>query len=145
MIPYGRQEVTDEDIKSVIDVLKSDYLTQGPQVPIFEDKVKKFCNVKYAIASNSATSSLHAACFALGVSKNDIVWTSANTFAASSNCAIYCGAHVDFLDIDPRTYNICCSKLESKLKSAKSEGKLNKSCYTCPFNRSIFKDLKRDL
>ena len=126
MIPYGRQEVTDEDIKSVIDVLKSDYLTQGPQVPIFEDKVKKFCNVKYAIASNSATSSLHAACFALGVSKNDIVWTSANTFAASSNCAIYCGAHVDFLDIDPRTYNICSSKLESKLKSAKSEGKLPK-------------------
>ena len=126
MIPYGRQEVTDEDIKSVIDVLKSDFLTQGPQVPIFEDKVKNFCNAKHAVASNSATSSLHAACFALGVSKNDIVWTSANTFAASSNCAIYCGAHVDFVDIDPRTYNICSIKLESKLKNAKSKGKLPK-------------------
>ena len=126
MIPYGRQEVTDEDIKSVVDVLKSDYLTQGPQVPIFEHNVKEFCNAKYAVASNSATSSLHAACFALGVSENDIVWTSANTFVASSNCAIYCGAEVDFIDIDPRTYNICSLKLESKLKYAKSQGKLPK-------------------
>ena len=126
MIPYGRQEVTDEDIKSVVDVLKSDYLTQGPQVPIFEHNVKEFCNAKYAVASNSATSSLHAACFALGVSENDIVWTSANTVVASSNCAIYCGAEVDFIDIDPRTYNICSLKLESKLKYAKSQGKLPK-------------------
>jgi dTDP-4-amino-4,6-dideoxygalactose transaminase len=126
MIPYGRQEVTDEDIKSVVDVLKSDYLTQGPQVPIFEHNVKELCNARYAVASNSATSSLHAACFALGVSENDIVWTSANTFVASSNCAIYCGAEVDFIDIDPRTYNICSLKLESKLKYAKSQGKLPK-------------------
>jgi len=126
MIPYGRQEVTNEDIKSVVDVLKSDFLTQWPPVPILENKVKNFCNAKYAVASNRATSSVHAACFALGVSKNDIVWTSANTFAASSNCAIYCWAHVDFVDIDPRTYNICSIKLESKLKNAKSKGKLPK-------------------
>jgi UDP-4-amino-4,6-dideoxy-N-acetyl-beta-L-altrosamine transaminase len=126
MIPYGKQEITQSDIDSVIEVLKSDFLTQGPIVPIFENHIKNYCGSKYAIASNSATSSLHSACHALGVSKGDIVWTSANTFVASSNCAIYCGATVDFIDIDPRSFNICLNKLESKLILAKKNGNLPK-------------------
>lgn len=126
MIPYGKQEITQSDIDSVVEVLKSDFLTQGPVVPVFEEHIKNFCGSKYAVATNSATSSLHSACHALGVSKGDIVWTSANTFVASSNCAIYCGATVDFIDIDPRSFNICLNKLESKLILAKKSGKLPK-------------------
>ena len=126
MIPYGKQEITQSDIDSVVEVLKSDFLTQGPVVPVFEEHIKNFCGSKYAVATNSATSSLHSACHALGVSKGDIVWTSANTFVASSNCAIYCGATVDFIDIDSRSFNICLNKLESKLILAKKSGKLPK-------------------
>ena len=106
-IPYGRQSISNDDIDEVRDVLNSDFLTQGPRVPIFENNVAKYCNAKYAVATNSATSSLHSACVALGVSANDIVWTSANTFVASSNCALYCGADVDFVDIDLNTFNMC--------------------------------------
>ena len=126
MIPYGRQDITPEDIESVVDILKSDFLTQGPMVPKFENMIKDYCNVKFAIASNSATSSLHSACYALGVREGDVVWTAANTFVASSNSAIYCGANVDFIDIDPDTYNICLHDLERKLRSAKENNNLPK-------------------
>ena len=119
MIPYGRQEISQEDINAVIDVLKSDFLTQGPQVPLFEDAVKKSVNAKHAIAVNSATSALHIACLALGVGKGDTVWTSPITFVASANCALYCGANVDFVDIDPKTYNLSSKLLSDKLAHAK--------------------------
>ena len=100
MIPYGKQDISQEDIDEVISVLKSDFLTQGPLVPAFEKKVLENCKAKYAVASTSATSSLHLACMALNISNNDIVWTSPISFVASSNCALYCGATVDFVDID---------------------------------------------
>ena len=123
MIPYGRQSISQEDIDAVVDVLKSDFLTQGPAIKIFEDTVKNYCKSKYAVSFNSATSALHIACMALGVTKGDYVWTSAITFVASSNCALYCGASVDFIDINNETNNICVDKLEEKLK----EAKLNKN------------------
>jgi len=126
MIPYGRQDISQEDIDSVLDVLKSDFLTQGPVVPAFEDKLKMYCGVRNAVAVNSATSALHIACLALGVGPGDIVWTSAITFVASSNCALYCGAKVDFIDIDPRTYNISVKDLRSKLEEAEKNGVLPK-------------------
>ncbi len=126
MIPYGRQEVTKEDIDSVVDVLKSDFLTQGPVLPKFEKAVADFCNVKYAFAVNSATSALHLACLALDVGKGDIVWTAANTFVASSNCALYCGAEVDFVDIDPNTFNISTLELRKKLEQANKNNTLPK-------------------
>lgn len=125
-IPYGRQNITEEDIDAVVNVLKSDYLTQGPKVPEFEKAIKEHCNVEYALAMNSATSALHVACLALDVGKGDIVWTTPITFVASANCALYCGATVDFVDIDPRTYNISIQSLEHKLKAAKEQGKLPK-------------------
>ena len=125
-IPYGRQNITDEDIDAVVNVLKSDYLTQGPKVPGFEDAIKEHCNVGYAFAMNSATSALHVACLALDVGKGDIVWTTPITFVASANCALYCGATVDFVDIDQRTYNLSIQSLENKLKTAKEQGKLPK-------------------
>ena len=125
-IPYGRQNITDEDIDAVVNVLKSDYLTQGPKVPEFENAIKEHCNVEYALAMNSATSALHVACLALDVGKGDIVWTTPITFVASANCALYCGATVDFVDIDPRTYNLSIQSLEHKLKAAKEQGKLPK-------------------
>ena len=126
IIPYGTQSITDDDINAVINVLKSDFLTQGPMVNLFEEDIKSYCGAKYAIASNSATSSLHLACKALEVGAGDIVWTSANTFAASSNCALYCGASVDFVDINPSTFNICPQKLEEKLSYAKKNKLLPK-------------------
>ncbi len=126
MIPYGKQDISSEDIKKVIEVLKSDYLTQGPVVPEFEKIVANYCGSKYSIAVNSATSALHIACKALGVGKGDIVWTSANTFVASANCALYCGAEVDFVDINTDTFNISISKLSSKLEMAKKLNKLPK-------------------
>ena len=125
-IPYGRQNITEEDIDAVVNVLKSDYLTQGPKVPEFENAIKEHCNVEYALAMNSATSALHVACLALDVGKGDIVWTTPITFVASANCALYCGATVDFVDIDPRTYNLSIQSLEHKLKAAKEQGKLPK-------------------
>ncbi len=126
MLSYGKQSINQNDIDSVIEVLKSDFLTQGPQVPIFEKTVSKYCNTKFAVAVNSATSALHLACIALGLKKNDILWTSTNSFVASANCGLYCGALVDFVDIDPLTYNLCCNALETKLKKAKQENKLPK-------------------
>lgn len=126
MIPYGKQEITDDDINSVIEILKSEFLTQGPTVPRFEYEIKKYCDVGYAVAFNSATSALHSACHALGVNQGDIVWTSANTFVASSNSALYCGATVDFVDIEPDTFNLCTNSLEKKLEIAKKNGNLPK-------------------
>ncbi|PCJ50616.1 MAG: UDP-4-amino-4,6-dideoxy-N-acetyl-beta-L-altrosamine transaminase [Gammaproteobacteria bacterium] len=120
MIPYGKQDINQQDIDAVIDVLKSDFLTQGPQVPAFEQAMQKQCNAKHAIAVNSATSALHIACLALGVSKGDLVWTTPISFVASANCALYCGASVDFVDIDAVTYNLCSAKLEEKLIYAKA-------------------------
>jgi UDP-4-amino-4,6-dideoxy-N-acetyl-beta-L-altrosamine transaminase len=120
MIPYGRQNINQDDINAVIDVLRSDFLTQGPIVPKFEKAVANYCNAQYAVAVNSATSALHLACLSLGVSKGDIVWTTPITFVASANCARYCGAQVDFVDIDPRTYNMSADRLTEKLEKAKA-------------------------
>jgi UDP-4-amino-4,6-dideoxy-N-acetyl-beta-L-altrosamine transaminase len=126
MIPYGRQDISEADIQAVIEVLKSDYLTQGPAVPNFEKAVADYCKVKYSFAVNSATSALHISCLALGVGKGDLVWTSPITFVASANCAIYCGADVDFVDIDAATYNMSVNILEDKLIKAEKEGRLPK-------------------
>lgn len=126
MIPYGRQDISEADIQAVVDVLRSDFLTQGPAVPAFESAVASYCSAQHAIAVNSATSALHIACLALGVGKGDIVWTSPITFVATANCALYCGAEVDFVDIDPLTYNMSVQALAKKLAIAKSTGKLPK-------------------
>ncbi|MCH2158974.1 MAG: UDP-4-amino-4,6-dideoxy-N-acetyl-beta-L-altrosamine transaminase [Oleiphilaceae bacterium] len=125
-IPYGKQEISQVDIDSVIDVLKSDFLTQGPQVPTFENSLISACGAKYAFAVNSATSALHISCLALDLGPGDYLWTSPITFVATANCGLYCGASIDFVDIDPDTYNMCPAKLESKLKQAKAEGTLPK-------------------
>jgi len=119
MIPYGKQEITQQDIDAVVCALTSDFLTQGPQVPLFENSIKNAVNAEYAFAVNSATSALHIACLALEVGKGDVVWTTPITFVASANCALYCGADVDFVDIDPRTYNLSPKSLEEKLSHAK--------------------------
>jgi len=126
MIPYGRQAITQSDIDGVIDVLRSDYLTQGPVTPKFEEAVASHVGVRYAVAVNSATSALHLACVALGLGKGDWLWTTPVTFVASANCALYCGAQVDFVDIDPRTYNICPHALEVKLVAAAKTFRLPK-------------------
>lgn len=118
MIPYGRQFISQADIDAVSDILWSDFLTQGPVVPQFEEAVAHLCGAEYGIALNSATSALHVACIALGLGPGDYLWTSPNTFVASANCALYCGASVDFVDIDSRTYNLDVEKLEEKLKEA---------------------------
>ena len=126
MIPYGRQDINQDDINSVIDVLKSDFLTQGPQVPLFEKAIMNYCGANFAVAVNSATSALHIACLALGVGSGDYVWTSPNTFVATANCALYCGANIDFVDIDPVTYNLSTACLEEKLIQAEKQGQLPK-------------------
>lgn len=126
MIPYGRQHIDQDDIDAVVNVLKSDYLTQGPAVVAFEDRVASYCRVPHAVAVNSATSALHIACMALDVGPGDLVWTSPISFVASSNCALYCGAQVDFVDIDPDTYNISTDALRTKLTAAKGVGRLPK-------------------
>ena len=126
MIPYGKQNINQADIDSVVDVLKSDFLTQGPQVPLFEDKVTKYCGARHGVAVNSATSALHVACLALDLGRGDYLWTSPNSFVASANCGLYCGAQVDFVDIDPKTYNLSTEELEKKLIQAKKESKLPK-------------------
>lgn len=126
MIPYARQDINQQDINAVVEVLKSDFLTQGPQVPAFEQSIIEACDAKYAVAVNSATSALHIACLALGLGNDDWLWTTPNTFVASANCALYCGAKVDFVDIDPRTYNLCAKQLEKKLITAEKVGKLPK-------------------
>lgn len=126
MIPYGRQDITQADIDSVVGVLQSDFLTQGPMVPRFEQVVAQHVGASHALAVNSATSALHIACLALGLGPGDHLWTTPITFVASANCGLYCGAQVDFVDIDPRTYNLCPIALEKKLEVAKAEGKLPK-------------------
>ncbi len=126
-IPYSTQDISKNDIKEVVKVLNSAYLTQGPEVLKFENSIKKYNECKFATAMNSATSALHAACAALGVGKGDIVWTSSITFVASANCAVYLGAKVDFIDIDPLTNNLSLSHLEKKLIKAKKNSKLPKA------------------
>jgi UDP-4-amino-4,6-dideoxy-N-acetyl-beta-L-altrosamine transaminase len=126
MIPYGRQDIQDSDIKAVVEVLNSDFLTQGPAIPRFEACVKNQCGARHAVAVNSATSALHISMLALGVSSGDFVWTSPITFVASSNAALYCGAQVDFVDIDPCTYNMCSKALEHKLAQAAQHNRLPK-------------------
>ena len=125
-IPYGRQDITEADIDAVVAVLKSDFLTQGPMVPKFEQAVANYCRIGYAVAFNSATSALHIACMALGLGPGDWLWTSPITFVASANCGLYCGAKVDFVDIDPLSYNLCPLALERKLEIAEKEGRLPK-------------------
>ena len=126
MIPYGRQSISEEDIQAVVDVLRSDWLTQGPMVGRFEAAVAERCNVAHALAVSSGTAALHLACRAADLGPGDFLWTSPNTFVASANCALYCGATVDFVDIDLRTYNLCADALEQKLKVAEREGRLPK-------------------
>ena len=126
MIPYGKQDINQDDIDAVLAVLKSDYLTQGPLVPVFEKAVALAVDAKFSVAVNSATSALHIACLALGVEKGDLVWTSPITFVASANCALYCGAKVDFVDVDPHTGNMCPKALSTKLLLAAKHGTLPK-------------------
>ena len=126
MIPYGRQDITQADIDAIVAVLRSTHLTQGPEVPRFEQAVLSHCQVKHALAVNSATSALHIACLALGLGPGDWLWTTPITFVASANCGLYCGAQVDFVDIDPRTYNLCPQALEEKLIAAEKAGRLPK-------------------
>lgn len=126
MIPYGRQEITQADVDAVVAVLRSDFLTQGPQVPLFEKTVAEHVGARHALAVNSATSALHIACLALGLGPGDWLWTSPVTFVASANCGLYCGAQVDFVDIDPRTYNLCPQALERKLIAAQAAGRVPK-------------------
>lgn len=125
-IPYGRQSISEEDIAAVERVLRSDWLTQGPAVPAFEEALARHVGAAHAVAVNSATSALHLACLALGVGPGDVVWTSPISFVASSNCALYCGAEVDFVDIDPRSYNLSIPALQTKLELARSQGLLPK-------------------
>jgi UDP-4-amino-4,6-dideoxy-N-acetyl-beta-L-altrosamine transaminase len=126
MIPYGRQDITQADIDAVVSVLNSEFLTQGPAVPAFEGCVKDHSGAKHALAMSNATAALHVACLALDLGPGDYLWTTPNTFVASANCAVYCGAQVDFVDIDSRTYNLCPQKLEAKLLQAKRINKLPK-------------------
>ena len=126
VIPYGRQHIDQDDIDAVVSVLQSDYLTQGPVVPAFESAVAQKCQAKHAVAVNSATSALHIACLALGVGPGDLVWTTPISFVASANCALYCGAEVDFVDIDPLTWNLNPERLKEKLVQARQAGRLPK-------------------
>jgi UDP-4-amino-4,6-dideoxy-N-acetyl-beta-L-altrosamine transaminase len=126
MIPYGRQSISDEDIEAVVEVLRSDFLTQGPVVPHFEQAVADYCHAQFGVAVNSGTAALHIACLALGVGSGDWVWTSPISFVASANCALYCGAQVDFVDIELDTGNMCALALAKKLEIAEKEGKLPK-------------------
>jgi len=125
-VPYARQSINEEDIAAVTNVLRSDFLTQGPAVPAFEHAIKTYCNAAYGVAMNSATSALHVACLALEVGPGDIVWTSPISFVASANCALYCGARVDFVDIDPETFNMSVAALTTKLDTAKLANALPK-------------------
>lgn len=125
-IPYGRQDITQEDIDAVVEVLRSDWITQGPAIEQFEQAVANYCGAKYAVAVSSATAALHIACLAAGLGQGDILWTSPNTFVASANCGLYCGAKVNFVDIDPHTYNLSVDELERKLAWAQKQGCLPK-------------------
>ncbi len=133
VIPYGRQDIDEEDINTVVQILQSDWLTQGPVIDEFEQATALMCHAKFAIAVTSATAGLHLACLAIELGKGDILWTSPNTFVASSNCALYCGASVDFVDIDEKTYNMSVSALEEKLNWAKAHNKLPKAIVVVHF------------
>ncbi|MGX5836857.1 UDP-4-amino-4,6-dideoxy-N-acetyl-beta-L-altrosamine transaminase [Aeromonas piscicola] len=126
MIPYGKQSISEADIEAVVEVLRSDFLTQGPVVPRFEQAVADYCGARFGVAVNSGTAALHIACLALDVGPGDWVWTSPISFVASANCALYCGAQVDFVDIEPDTGNMCALELERKLIVAKAQGRLPK-------------------
>ena len=126
IIPYGRQSISEADIQAVVDVLRSDFLTQGPVVPAFEQAVASYCHARHGVATSNATAALHIACLALGLGRGDWLWTSPITFVASANCGLYCGAQVDFVDIDPNTFNMSPVALEKKLIAAKLQGKLPK-------------------
>ena len=126
MIPYGRQSIDAADIEAVVEVLKSDFLTQGPAVPRFEQELANYCGAAHGVAVCNATAALHIACLALDLGPGDSLWTSAITFVASANCALYCGAEVDFVDIDPKTYNMSVEALTEKLETAEREGRLPK-------------------
>lgn len=127
MIPYSRQSIDQDDIDAVVEVMKSDFLTQGPITPVFEEKLKDYCNANYAVASVNATSALHLACMSIDIGEGDIVWTSTISFVASANCAKYCGAEIDLVDIDPYSYNMSIEDLTKKLKIADKKGKLPKA------------------
>jgi len=126
MIPYGRQSISEEDIEAVVNVLRSDFLTQGEVVPQFESELCRYVGAAYGVAVNSGTSALHVACLALGLEKGDLLWTTPVTFVASANCGLYCGASVDFVDIDPASFNICTDALKTKLVHAEKVGVLPK-------------------
>lgn len=126
MIPYSRQSISDDDIKAVTEALRGDFLTQGPLVPKFESEISHYCGSSYATAVNSASSALHIACLALGLGPGDYLWTSPNSFVASATCALHCGAHVDFVDIDMESFNISIEVLEAKLRWAEQRGTLPK-------------------
>lgn len=126
VIPYARQSISEDDIQAVVKVLKGDWLTQGPHITAFETEVAKYCGVKYAVAVSNATVGLHLACLALGLGSGDTLWTSPNTFVASSNAGLYCGAKIDFVDIDPETQNMSVQALQTKLELAARDGKLPK-------------------
>ena len=141
MIPYSRQIIDKKDINNIVKTLKSNLVTTGPKVPEFENKIKNFVGAKYSVAVNSATSALHLACISLALKKGDWLWTTPISFVASANCGLYCGAKIDFVDIDKNTYNICVKKLEQKLKKAKIKKKLPKiivivdlAGFPCDFN-----------
>ena len=124
MIPYGRHAISGDDERAVLEVLRSDFLTQGPAVPRFERAIAARVGAAHAVAVNSATSALHIACLALGLGPGDLLWTVPNTFIASANCARYCGADVDFVDIDTRSRNMSASALADKLQQAAARGRL---------------------
>lgn len=126
VIPYGKQDISQQDIDRVVEVLNSNFLTQGPQVPAFENALAEYTGANYALAVNSATSALHIACLALELGQGDWLWTSPITFVASANCGLYCGARVDFVDIDPKTFNMCPKRLEEKLIKAQADDRLPK-------------------
>src|SRR5690554_3709272 len=126
MIPYGRQRISAADIDAVVEALQNPLITQGPHVAAFEQAIADYCQAPYGVALSSATAALHVACLALNVGTNDLVWTVPNTFVASANCARYCGAQVDFVDIDPTTGNLCVQALAAKLEHAQQQGKLPK-------------------
>ena len=126
IIPYGKQSISEADIQAVVDVLRSDFLTQGPVVPAFEQAVASYCHARHGVAASNATAALHIACLALDLGPGDLLWTSPITFVASANCGLYCGAQVDFVDIDPHTFNMSPVTLEKKLIAAKLQGKLPK-------------------
>ena len=127
MIPYGKHSVGEADIAAVVDVLQNQFLTQGEQVPKFEQALANYCQAEFAVAVNSGTSALHVACLALGVDEGDMVWTSPISFVASANCALYCGADIDFVDISPQSRNICPDKLAQKLQAAAAQNSLPKA------------------